>query len=339
MKAAVCKEPGKPLEFEDISLRKLEDDEVLIKVHYCGICHSDIHIIDGHWADRVKYPVIPGHEVVGIVVDKGKNVRNIEVGDRVGVPWVYSSCGICDYCLEGEEQFCPEYKITGISVPGGYAEYMISKGSFTTKIPKDLNMEEAAPLFCAGLTVYSALKRVNLRPGEKVAVHSIGGLGHLAIQYAKGMGAYVFAISSTKEKERLAKELGADVFVWEGDDVVDILRSFGGMDVIITTSFISSSIEKLIKCLAPRGRLTFVGNAMEPIKIYPREILGKRLVITGSAVGNRKLLRETLEYAVKWNIRPKIEIHPFDKINEGLEKVRRGKANMRVVLDISSSTL
>lgn len=335
MKVAVCYEPGKPLVIEERDIPKISDDEVLIRVEYCGVCHSDIHIVDGDWADRVEYPVVPGHEVVGIVVDKGRNVRNVELGERVGMPWIYSSCGVCDYCVEGEEQFCPEYKITGISVQGGYAEYMKAPGNFITKVPEGLKPEEAAPLFCAGLTVYSALRRVGLKPGEKVAVHSIGGLGHLAIQFAKAMGGFVVAISGSKDKEDFVKKFGADEFVYDDEDVPHRLKNFGGMDVIITTSFVSHSIERLIKGLAPKGRLTFVGNAQEPIKVYPREILGKRLVITGSAVGNRKLLRETLKFAKEWNVKPMVEVFEFERVNEVLDVVRRGRAKFRAVLKIS----
>ncbi len=334
MKVAVCYEPGKPLVIEEWEIPKINGDEVLIRVEHCGVCHSDIHIVDGDWADRVKYPVVPGHEVVGVVVDKGKNVKNVEIGERVGMPWVYSSCGVCDYCVEGEEQFCPEYKITGISVQGGYAEYMKAQGNFITKVPEGLKPEEAAPLFCAGLTVYSALRRVGLKAGERVAVHSIGGLGHLAIQFAKAMGGFVVAISSSKDKVELVKKLGADEFVYDDENAPQRLKELGGMDVIITTSFISDSIERLIKGLAPRGRLTFVGNAQEPIKIYPREILGKRLVITGSAVGNRKLLRETLRFAKDWNIRPMVEVFEFERVNYALDIVRKGKARFRAVLKL-----
>jgi Zn-dependent alcohol dehydrogenases len=252
MKAAICKEFKKPLVIEDIPIPEIGPDEVLIKVKYCGICHSDLHIVDGDWESWVKLPVVPGHEVAGIVEKVGSNVKNVKEGDRVGMPWLYSSCEICDYCVEGEEPLCPNHEITGITRQGGYAEYMKAPSHFVTKIPDKLELSYAAPLFCAGITVYAALVRLNLKPNELVVIQGIGGLGHLAIQYAKAMGAKVVALSHS-DKEKVAKELGADYFINSSkQDPVKELKALGGADAILTTVYDSKSIQNLVNALAPK---------------------------------------------------------------------------------------
>ncbi len=333
MKVAVCKEPKKPLVFEEWDVPEINDDEVLIKVHYCGVCHSDLHIVDGDWDDWVSYPTVPGHEVAGIAVKVGRNVSWIKEGDPVGMPWIYSSCEVCDYCVDGDEPLCPNHEITGITKQGGYAEYMKAPGRFVTRIPENLDLAYSAPLFCAGVTVYSALKRLNIKPDELVAVQGIGGLGHLALQYAKAMGARVVAISHSSKKEKLARELGADYFIDTSKiDPAEELRKLGGADVILTTVFKAEAIQPLVEGLAPRGRLSVVGAAQEPIQVAPFDLITKRIVVTGSAVGGRKLLRETLRFSADFGIKPLIEVHPFEKVNEVLDRVRKGEVELRAVL-------
>ena len=333
MKVAVCKEPKKPLVFEEWDIPEVSDDEVLIEIHYCGVCHSDIHIVDGDWADWVSYPTVPGHEVAGIAVKVGKNVPWIKEGDRVGMPWIYRSCEVCDYCVEGDEPLCPEHEITGITRQGGYAEYMKAPGRFVTKIPDGLDLVHAAPLFCAGVTVYAALKHLNIKPDELVAVQGIGGLGHLAVQYAKAMGARVVAVSHSPDKEALAKDLGADHFISTKDqNPVEELKKLGGADVILTTVFDTRAIQPLLEGLAPRGRLSVVGAAQEPIQVMPFDLITKRIMVTGSAVGGRKLLRETLRFSADFGIKPMVEVYPFEQVNEVLDMVREGKPKFRAVL-------
>jgi D-arabinose 1-dehydrogenase-like Zn-dependent alcohol dehydrogenase len=336
MKVAVCKEYKKPLVFEEWDVPEINDDEVLIKVHYCGVCHSDVHIVDGDWADWAKCPTVPGHEVAGTAVKVGKNITWIKEGDKVGMPWIYKSCEVCDYCVEGEEPLCPNHEVTGITRQGGYAEYMKAPGRFITKIPDNLDLSYAAPLFCAGITVYAALKHLNIQPDELVAIQGIGGLGHLAIQYAKAMGAKVVAISHSPDKEELSKELGADYFISTKEtDPVEKIQSLGGADVILSTVFDSKAIEPLVGALAPKGRLSIVGAAGQPISVSPFDLLSKRIVLTGSAVGGRKLLRETLQFSADRGIKPMIEIYPFEKVNEAIDAVRKGKPKFRAVLKIN----
>jgi propanol-preferring alcohol dehydrogenase len=333
MKVAVCYEPKKPLVIEERPVPEIGEEEVLIKVHYCGVCHSDLHIVDGDWADWVSYPTIPGHEVVGIAVKVGSKVKNVKEGDPVGVPWLYSSCEVCDYCVEGEEPLCPNHEITGITKQGGYAEYMVAHGRFVAKIPEKLDLAYAAPLFCAGLTVYSALRHMEVKPDDLVAVQGVGGLGHLAIQYAKAMGAKVVAISHSSNKKETALSLGADYFIdTSTSDPAEELKKLGGADIIISTVFDSKAIQPLISGLAPKGRLCVVGAASEPLLVSPFELLAKRLVITGSAIGGRKLLRETLEFSADLGIKPLVEIFPFEQVNEVLDRLRKGNINLRAVL-------
>ncbi|GAB6077826.1 alcohol dehydrogenase catalytic domain-containing protein [Hydrogenobaculum acidophilum] len=332
MKAALCKEFKKPLVIEDIPIPEIGPDEVLIKVKYCGICHSDLHIVDGDWESWVKLPVVPGHEVAGVVEKVGANVKNVKEGDKVGMPWLYSSCELCDYCVEGEEPLCPNHEITGITRQGGYAEYMKAPSHFVTKIPDNLELSYAAPLFCAGITVYAALIRLNIKPNELVVIQGIGGLGHLAIQYAKAMGAKVVALSHS-DKEKVAKDLGADYFINSSKvDPVKELNALGGADAILTTVYDSKSIQNLVNALAPKGRLSVVGAAQEPIYVNPFDLITKRIVITGSAIGGRKLLREMLEFSAFNNIKPIIQEYPFEDVNKALDDLRAGKIVLRGVL-------
>src|SRR5271156_2682766 len=212
MKAAVLHEFKKPLAMEEVERPKLQDDDVLIEVEACGVCHSDLHVADGDWtqlAGIVKKPVILGHEIAGRVVEKGEAVRELKIGDRVGVPWVYWTCGECEFCREGNENLCVKQKITGVTVDGGFAEFVKAPASHALKIPDNLSFVDAAPLFCAGVTVYRALHRAKIRPGQRLAIFGIGGLGQLAIQIGTELGAIVTAIDISTEKLSYARALGA----------------------------------------------------------------------------------------------------------------------------------
>ena len=212
MRAAVLQDFKQPLTFEDIERPPPDANEVLIQVEACGVCHSDVHVADGDWpqfAKIVKRPLILGHEIAGRVTEKGVNVRNLEIGDRVGVPWVYWTCGECEFCKEGNENLCSKQKITGVTVDGGYSEYFKAPASHALKIPDGLSPTEAAPLFCAGVTVYRALKQSGISRGQRLAVFGLGGLGHLAVQIGREFGAEVTAVDVSDEKLARAKSLGA----------------------------------------------------------------------------------------------------------------------------------
>jgi alcohol dehydrogenase, propanol-preferring len=335
MKAAVCREPGKPLVFEDRPLPEIEEDEILIKVQHCGICHSDLHIVDAEWPG-LPYPLVPGHEVVGVVEKAGKRVIHFSEGDRVGMPWIYSACGHCEFCLEGDDPLCPHTEVTGITKQGGYAEYMKAPADYAVGVPDKLRSINAAPLFCAGLTVYAALVHAGIKPGDRVAVQGIGGLGHLAVQYAHAMGASVAAVGRTKDKADLARQLGADLHIAsEEEDVVEALKAFGPPDILLTTIFNAAAIEALLPALNKRGRLSIVGAATEAIKVNPGDLIGKRISVTGSAVGSRKILKDMLWFSAERNILPMVEEVPFDQVNEGLDRLRRGEPRFRQVLSMA----
>src|SRR5271169_5733303 len=225
MKAAVLHNFQQPLTIEEVERPKLRDDDVLIKVEACGVCHSDLHVADGDWtqlAGIVKKPVILGHEIAGSVVEKGAAVKNLQIGDRVGVPWLHWSCGECEFCREGNENLCVKQKITGVTVDGGYAEFVKAPATHATKIPDELSFVDAAPLFCAGVTVYRALKHARLQPGQRLAIFGVGGLGHLGVQIATGLGAIVTAVDVSDEKLAQAKTLGASTTL--NSTAVDVIK-------------------------------------------------------------------------------------------------------------------
>src|SRR6201981_103045 len=235
MRAAVLHDFKQPLTFEDIERPTPGADEVLIRVEACGVCHSDVHIAEGDWpqfAKIVKHPLVLGHEIAGRVTEKGANVRDLEIGDRVGVPWVYWTCGECEFCKEGNENLCSKQKITGVTVDGGYAEYFKAPASHALKIPDGLSSAEAAPLFCAGVTVYRALKQSQISPGQRLAIFGIGGLGHVAVQVGSELGAEVVAIDVADEKLHLAETLGAAKCLnATSTNVTKALRANGGVHV------------------------------------------------------------------------------------------------------------
>src|ERR1039457_2304916 len=240
MKAAVLREFKKPLAIEEVGQPQPGSDEILIRIEACGVCHSDVHVADGDWsqfAKIVKTPLIPGHEIAGVVVEKGGAVHDLKIGDRVGVPWIYWTCGECEFCREGNENLCSRQKITGVTVDGGYAEFVKASATHALKIPDGLSALEAAPLFCAGLTVYRALKGAGIVPGQRLAVFGIGGLGHLAVQFGRAFGAEVTAIDISEEKLELARTFGAaDALNAATTDVVKQLRRKGGVHVSLVTS-------------------------------------------------------------------------------------------------------
>jgi len=240
MKAAFVKQVTEPLQVEETAIPEPEADEVLLKVEASGVCHSDLHLANGDWPRLmkiVKMPLIPGHEVVGRVVKKGEQVSELDLGDRVGVAWVHWTCGECEVCKAGLENLCPSQTVTGASVDGGYAEYMKAKASHAIKVPGNLSSDEAAPLFCAGVTVYRAIKNSKIEPGQRVAIFGVGGLGHLAVQVAKTYGAEVIAVDITDEKLELARSCGADHTINSAStNAVKQLREMGGAHFSIVTA-------------------------------------------------------------------------------------------------------
>jgi alcohol dehydrogenase, propanol-preferring len=336
MKAAVLREFKHPLSVEETDQPEPGDHEVLIEVEACGVCHSDLHVADGDWPQIVpitKKPLILGHEIAGHVVEKGASVRDLEVGDRVGVPWVYWTCGECEFCRAGNENLCAKQKITGVTVDGGYAEYMKAPASHAMKIPEELSCVEAAPLFCAGVTVYRALKHAKIQAGQRLAVFGVGGLGHLAVQIGVGIGATVTAVDVSDEKLALAKSLGASATLNAATaNVVKELRRAGGVHTALVTSASRKAYDAAFPSVRPTGMLLVVGLPSESLCFPPILMAATEVRIQASSVGTREDLREVLAMGAAGKVRCQTTTRPLPQVNEAMEQVRQGQVSGRIVL-------
>jgi alcohol dehydrogenase, propanol-preferring len=336
MQAAVLQEFGPSLTVQEVARPQPGPDDVLLQVEACGVCHSDLHVAEGDQAPLkavTKPHLIPGHEVVGRVVERGANVAHLALGDRVGVARLHASCGECEPCREGRENLCRRQLITGVMVDGGYAEYMVARASHALKVPDALTPEAAAPLFCAGLTVYRALKNAQAGPGQKVAIFGVGGLGHLAVQIAKAWGAHVIALDVDPAKLELARQFGADeAFNAASADDIKALRKQGGVHVAVVTSAAKAAYDTAFKCLRPGGTLSVVGLPAEPLSFPALALVGLEAKVVGSSVGTREDMRAVLELAASGQLRCLTESQPLDQVNAVFERMRRGQINGRVVL-------
>ena len=336
MKAAVLHEFKKPLAIEEVPRPALGPNDILIEVEACGVCHSDLHLADGDWkqfAGLVKKPLILGHEIAGRVAEKGTAVQHLRVGDRVGVPWIHWTCAECEFCREGNENLCSKQMITGATVNGGYAEFVKAPASHVTKIPTNLSSREVAPLFCAGVTVYRALKHSTILPGQRLAVFGVGGLGHLAVQIGRSFGAEVTAIDVSEEKLALAKSLGAPTTLnAASSDVVKQLRAKGGVHIAIVTSAAKAAYETAFYGLRPSGTLLVVGLPADDVGFPPIMMAAKEVHIHATAVGTRKDLEEVLSMASAGKVRCQVTCRPLAQVNEVLEELRHGRIPGRIVL-------
>jgi alcohol dehydrogenase, propanol-preferring len=336
MKAAMLREIGKPIVMEEIATPAPGPGEVLIGIEACGVCHSDLHLADGDWdllKPITKVPLILGHEVAGHIAALGEGVTQFRIGDRVGVPWIFWTCGECEFCREGRETLCTKQKITGCTVDGGFAEYMIAPATHAAPLPESLSAAEAAPLLCAGLTVYKAMKSSGLKAGQRMAVFGVGGLGHLAIQIARAMDVQVCAIDVTDEKLEFAKTLGAEWTVNGATEAVPKrLRAIGGAHVALVTSATPAVYETALRCLRRGGTMAVVGMANEPFKVSAVSLISGETRIVASAVGTREDLRELFQLVTRSPIRCTIETRPLDEIVQAFEDLRRGAVTGRIVL-------
>ena len=336
MKAAVLHEFKRPLATEEVERPAPGPEEVLVEVEACGVCHSDLHVIDGDWpqfAKIVKKPLIPGHEVVGRVVEKGAAVRGIELGDRVGVGWIHWTCGECEFCRGGNENLCPSQKITGVTVDGGYAQFIKAPASHVLVVPAGVSPAEVAPLFCAGVTVYRALHKGKIAANQRVAVFGVGGLGHLAVQIARCLGAEVIAVDVSEEKLALAKSLGAaSTVIATAKDAVRQLRAKGGAHVVLVTSASKAAYDLAFFAVRPTGTLLVVGLPAENICFPPILMAGGEIHIHASAVGTREDMRNVLAMAAAAQVRCHVSTRPLAEANEVLEQLRCGQVAGRIVL-------
>jgi len=338
MRAAVLREFGGPIAVEEVETPVPGAGEVLVKVEACGVCHADLHLALGDWdmlRPITKMPLIGGHEIAGVVEALGEGVTEVSVGERVGVPWLHWTCGECEYCRAGRETLCGKQKITGCTIDGGFAEYVKAPASHVAKLPASLSAAEAAPLLCAGLTVYKALKNSGIAKGERLAVFGVGGLGHLAIQIGHAMGAQVCAIDIADEKLELAKSLGAEWTVNAAtEQVPKRVRAIGGAHVALVTSASAAAYETALRVLRKGGTLAVVGMPNEPFKVSAVALVSGETRIVASAVGTREDLRELFEMVTKFPIRCHIETRALDALPEVFEEMKQGKILGRVVLTL-----
>jgi len=303
------------------------------------VCHSDLHLAEGDWpqlAAITKKPLILGHEIVGRVVEKGGQASDFQIGDRVGVPWVHWTCGECDLCQEGNENLCLKQKMTGVTVDGGFAEFVKAPASHAVKIPDTLSSADAAPLFCAGVTVYRALKQARICAGQRVAIFGIGGLGHVAVQIGRELGAEITAIDISAEKLELAKSLGAaNGLNATSTNALKELRAKGGVHVALVTSAAKAAYDDAFACLRPTGTLLVVGLPPENISFPPILMAAAEVRIQASAVGTRQDLREVLAIAGAGKIRCHVSTLLLAQANEALDQLRHGQVSGRVVLTFS----
>jgi propanol-preferring alcohol dehydrogenase len=334
MRAAVCKEFGKPVVLSELPVPVPAAGEALIRVAGCGVCHSDLHLIDGDWKDwGTPLPIVPGHEITGVVEKTGEGVKNLSPGDRVGIPWMQFACGMCPPCRSGAEMLCASQKSTGVTVNGGYAEYAKAPAAFIHKIPEELDLVDTAPFLCAGITVFAPLRRAGNLAGKTVAVAGVGGLGHLAIGMAKAMGAKVVAISRGQEKKALARTLGAVEFIDpEKEKVGRRLSGMGGADLILLTAISTRLFEQCIPALGPNGTLVVLAAIAEKASLIPAGLITGQKRICGSVIGTRDDMDAMLEFAANHRIPSLVERHPLNNVNDVLQRLREGKVRLRAVL-------
>jgi alcohol dehydrogenase len=317
---------GSKWEVRDVPVPDVGPNQVLIRIHASGLCFTDVHQTQGDLPG--VFPRILGHEPVGEIVAVGPGVATRRVGDRVGVPWIQASCGRCEWCRRSRPMFCVDQLATGAQLSGGHAEYMAAYADATMLLPDELPYEQAAPIFCAGYTVWSGLRWADPQPHERVAVVGIGGLGHLAVQYAKATGFATFAVSRSPDKDAMIRELGADAIVRDGE----ALSAAGGADVILATSNSSEAMADAIRGLRPDGRFVLMGFDTRPLPLSPGDLISRRIKIVGSQQNGREYLHEALELAAQKKVRVLAETYRLDHVHQAYERVATSKTRFRAVI-------
>ena len=332
MKVAQISNPGGDFQIVEREIPEPGAGHVRIKVQACGVCHSDVLTKEGAWPG-IEYPRVPGHEVAGVIDEVGDGVSEWKKGQRVGVGWHGGHDGTCLLCRRGDFRNCLNLKIPGISYDGGYQQYMVAPVEALAPIPESLSDVEAAPLLCAGITTYDALRRSGARPGDLVAVQGIGGLGHLGIQFASKFGYKVAAIGRGSENAALAKKLGANVYIdSKATNAAEALQKMGGAQVILATAPSSKAMSDLIDGLGPNGKLIVVGATFDPIEVTPIQLISGSRTIQGWAAGTAADSEDTLRFAELTGVRPMIETYPLEKAAEAYARMLSGNAQFRVVL-------
>ncbi len=338
MKAAVVTSFDAPLEIQERPVPEPGPGQVLVRIEASGLCHTDIHAAHGDWPVKPEPPFVPGHEGVGVVTRLGEGVVNRALGDRVAIPWLGHACGHCDQCVRGWETLCLEQQTSGYSIAGGFAEYAVADATYVVAVPDEVTSFDAAPLTCAGVTTFKAIKVADVRPSERVVVFGIGGLGHLALQYARLVGAEVVAVDLTEEKLRLATELGADHVVNASTtDPVAAIEALGGADVAVALAVSEAAFEQAFRSLRRGGRLVCVALPPEregvmPLPIFDTVIKGIRVI--GSIVGTREDLEEVFRLHALGRTRVIAEGRKLDDVNEAIAEVLAGQVDARLVFEL-----
>jgi alcohol dehydrogenase, propanol-preferring len=337
MKAAVVRAFKQPLSLEEVEVPEVRRDQVLVKVAASGVCHTDVHAADGDWPVKPALPFIPGHEGVGHVAAVGADVKSVREGDRVGVPWLHTSCGHCEFCITGWETLCDQQQMTGYTVNGGYAEYVLADPGYVGQLPANVGFAEIAPILCAGVTVYKGLKVLDCKPGDWVAISGIGGLGHVAVQYAKAMGLHVAAVDVADDKLALAKKLGADMVLNASnqDPVKEVQTALRGVHGVLVTAVSRAAFGQALGMLHKRGTMSMVGLPPGdfPLPIFDMVLNAK--TVRGSIVGTRKDLQEALAFAGEGKVRTVYSVDTLDNVNQVLERLRNSQIEGRVVLRLT----
>jgi propanol-preferring alcohol dehydrogenase len=337
MKAAVVHGFGRPLAIEEVPVPTPGPGQVLVRVVASGVCHTDLHAADGDWPVKPTLPFIPGHEGAGTIAAIGPGVTTLKEGDRVGAPWLHRACGLCEYCLTGWETLCPEQQNTGYSVNGGFAEYVLAPAAYAGRLPASVDFVAVAPILCAGVTTYKGLKETEARPGQWVVISGIGGLGHVAVQYARAMGLHVGAVDVDDGKLALARSLGAEVTVnaASADAAGEVQRTIGGAHAVLITAVSLNAFRQAIGMLRRGGTCVLVGLPPGEFPTPIFDVVLKRLMIRGSIVGTRRDLQEALQFAAEGKVRVTAETQPLEAINDVFARLRRGAIQGRAVLKVA----
>lgn len=337
MKAAVVHEFGGKLKIEQVPVKEPKENQILVKVISCGVCHTDLHACNGDWPVKSKMPLIPGHEAIGYVAALGRNVTNVKEGDIVGVPWLYSACGCCEFCITGWETLCDTQQNGGYSVDGGFAEYVVADARYVAHFPANINFTQMAPIICAGVTVYKGLKETDVKPGEWVAISGIGGLGHLAVQYAKAMGLHVAAIDVADDKLELARKLGAEITVnaREEDPGTLLQKKTGGMHGVLVTAVSPVAFSQGLSTLRKKGTIALNGLPPGSFDLPIFQTVLNRYTVRGSIVGTRKDMQEAIEFAIEGKVKANVRGVKLEEVNTVFDDMRKGEIEGRIVLEIA----
>ena len=336
MKAAVVREFKKPLVIDEVPVPEVGPGQILVKIEASGVCHTDLHAADGDWPVKPSPPFIPGHEGVGNVVALGAGVTAVKEGDRVGVPWLHTACGHCRHCLGGWETLCDAQQNTGYSVNGGFAEYALADPNYVGHLPDSLDWNAAAPILCAGVTVYKGLKETDTKPGDTVVISGIGGLGHIAVQYAKAMGLNVIAVDIFDDKLALAREMGAAAAInaKTTDAVAEVRALCGGAQGVLVTAVSPHAFSQALGMLAKRGTMTLIGLPPGSFELDIFNTVLMRKTIRGSIVGTRMDLAECLQFAGDGKVKVHYSVEPLEAINDIFSRMRESRIDGRVVMKI-----